>query len=230
MSIVELASSSVVFALLQPAPATFSCLSPADSLYVTVTFGPSVSESLFQVSFHWCSGLTAGHRESSLHPQRPTPPSLTSGNFYSCHMLSQMTQLSLQLPSRHSAPSSHLASRPSPIFLSPAAPVFGGQPFFFDCKTDFCRSLTNKLELSLHLNFKLQNLPRSSKTQSPPCLGLYCIGFPRPCSADLFYFLLCFRGVTQDHQAARRSVRLWWPAQREECSCQQHLSSCQRHK
>lgn len=130
VSIAELASSSVVFALLQPAPATFSCLSPADSLYVTVTFGPSVSESLFQVSFHWCSGLTAGHRESSLHPQRPTPPSLTSGNFYSCHMLSQMTQLSLQLPSLHSAPSSHLASRPSPIFLSPAAPVLEANLFF----------------------------------------------------------------------------------------------------
>lgn len=86
-------------------------------------------ESLFQVSFHWCSGLTAGHRESSLHPQRPTPPSLTSGNFYSCHMLSQMTQLSLQLPSRHSAPSSRLASRPSPIFLSPAAPVIDANLF-----------------------------------------------------------------------------------------------------
>lgn len=175
MSIAELASSSVVFALLQPAPATFSCLSPADSLYVTVTFGPSVSESLFQVSFHWCSGLTAGHRESSLHPQRPTPPSLTSGNFYSCHMLSQMTQLSLQLPSLHSAPSSHLASRPSPIFLSPAAPVLEANLFFR--RQDW---FPNKLELSLHLSFKLQNLPRSSKTQSPPCPGLFFIGFLSP--------------------------------------------------
>lgn len=227
MSIAELASSSVVFALLQPAPATLSCLSPADSLYVTVTFGPSVSESLFQVSFHWCSGLTAGHRESSLHPQRPTPPSLTSGNFYSCHMLSQMTQLSLQLPSLHSAPSSHLASRPTPIFLSPAAPVLEANLFFFDGKTDF---QTNwNIACIWALSFKIYlAVPKHSLPHVRGCSS--SVFFPRPCGADLFYFLLCFRGVTQDHQAARRSVRVWWPAQREECSCQQHLSSCQRHK
>lgn len=46
----------------------------------------------------------------------PTPPSLTSGNFYSCHLLSQMTQLSFQLPSQLPAPSPSLASRLSPIF------------------------------------------------------------------------------------------------------------------
>lgn len=127
----ELMWSSELIALLQRAPATFSCLSPTDSFYVTVTFGPSVSESLFQVSFHWCSGLTAGHRVSSLHPHRPTPPLLTSGNFSSCHMLSQMTQLSLQLPSRHSAPSSHLASRPSPIFLFPPASTMEAKQDWF---------------------------------------------------------------------------------------------------
>lgn len=45
----------------------------------------------------------------------PTPPSLTSGNFYSCHLLSQMTQLFFQLPSQHPAPSPSFVSRLRPF-------------------------------------------------------------------------------------------------------------------
>lgn len=99
---------------------TFPILSPADYLHVTVILWPSVSELLFKVSFHRWLGVTAGCGEPSLlHPPHPPfPLSLTSGNFYSCHLLSQMTQLSFQLPSKHPAPSPSLSSSLSPVFFS----------------------------------------------------------------------------------------------------------------
>lgn len=57
----------------------------------------------------------------------PTSPSLTSGNFYSCHMLSQMTQLSFQLPSQHPTPCPSVTSRLSPIFSLFLHQCNGGQ-------------------------------------------------------------------------------------------------------
>lgn len=196
-----------------------------------------MSESLFQVSFHWCSGLTAGHRVPSLHPQRPTPPSLTSGNFYSCHMLSQMTQLTLQLPSQHSAPSLLTGIKAMPSISFFGYPGIRGLLFF--PLQDWFLHLTHKQieaqlasgsKCSLQLQNSLSSIRGCSASLDEPNTS-FVVCLARLCSADLFViFLLCSRGVTQDHQAARCSIRVWWPAQREECSCQQHPSSCQRHK
>jgi len=76
------------------------------------------------LSFCLWSSLTFGSNSwlrraisLSLTPLPRSPSSLTSGNFYSCHLRSQMTQLSFQLPPQHPAPNHSLASRLSP-FLS----------------------------------------------------------------------------------------------------------------